>query len=114
MGKVLIKLAVAALAAVGVYALYVQYGKRVRRLQGPAEEFVNRASSAVQEAGHTVGQAGNQAADAIEHAAERIADAATAAGREAASEFGGESQDAAIPSAPGTAEIAPAPADVRS
>jgi hypothetical protein len=113
MGKVLIKVAVAALAAVGVWALYQQYGKRVGRLQGPAEKFVNRASSAVQEAGHTVGQAGNQAADAIEHAAASIADAATEAGHEAASELGGGSQDG--PTAPAaTAEPGPAPSEVSS
>ena len=89
MKKIMVELGVLVLAGLGLWALYERYGKRVERLEGPAHQFVNRATSAVEDAGHTVGLTGSQATGAVETAAHRIADAATAAGHEAKSDLSG-------------------------
>ena len=89
MKKIVIEFGVLVLVGIGVWALYERFGKRVERLEGPAHQFANRATSAVQDAGRAVGQAGSQATAAVETAAHRIADAATVAGHEAASDLSG-------------------------
>ena len=89
MKKIVIEFGVLVLVGLGLWALYHRYGKRVERLEGPARQFADRATSAVHDAEHTIGLAGSQATAAVETAADRIADAARAAHRDAASDVSG-------------------------
>ena len=79
MRRLLFRLAILALAGLGVWAIYQKFGDRLRRLGGPAQDFADRATDAARDAGHVFGDAGSRAVDAVTKAAGEMTDAASTA-----------------------------------
>jgi hypothetical protein len=74
--RMLIRLAILALAGCGAWSLYDRYGARSRRLRPPLREAAIRATAAAKGAGEQVGQSAQQAVKAVEDAAAEIQRAA--------------------------------------
>jgi hypothetical protein len=78
--RLLLRLIGIALAGYGAWALYNQYGDRVRNLSGPAKDFSEHAQTAAQSTADTFRDAGSDVADSLRNSASEIDRAATDAG----------------------------------
>jgi len=81
--RLLIRLAMLALAGYGAWRLYEQYGPRAKELRGPAQEFSDRTTTAVQDAVQNVSRAAGQAASSVRDAEAEVERAARDAADEA-------------------------------
>ncbi|MEX2100620.1 MAG: hypothetical protein WEB19_04320 [Acidimicrobiia bacterium] len=84
--RLLFRLAILALAAFGAKTLYDKYGSRAGDLQGPANQFIDRAKSAVSQTAQQVSGVAKDSAHQVSGAVDDMTDEIKSAADAAASE----------------------------
>jgi hypothetical protein len=102
--RFLIRLSVLALAAFGAKTLYERFAPRLNELRGPASQFVDRTSRAVQDSADRAREAAREAAGAFSDTANEVKRAADDAAVEASRRMSGE--DAGTSATPGSSGFA--------
>ena len=105
--RLMVRLAVLALAAFGAKTLYDKFSSRVRSLQGPASEFVQHTNVIAGQTAERARRAAREAMGAATDAADDLQRAADDAKDEAARRLAGSDDVPSDSTAPSTGPTAP-------